>query len=570
MKNGVAIYGGFSGNETSFNQRANYNYGLENETILSGDIGTPGNFSDDCYHIFYHPSSLALDTTAILDGFTIMSRNSHTALEDHNYGGGIFNESCSPKIVNCYFISNRGYYGGAIANKNNSYPKIYNCYFINNQSFQGGAIYNYSNNSSTIAIKNCVFNQNLSYSFGGGIYSSQSSITINSCLFNSNQANQHAGGVFFSQTIGTISNSLFIGNSSTNEGGAIYSSSYSNCDIINSTIAKNISGKGGGIRNGSTLNLKNSIVWLNKATQAGRQFYNDGVPSPNINAYYSCYSNQSGDLLINSGSITNDVNTIFSYPIFADTNANDFKIVGVSPCVDVGNNSYSSDQYDLRGFGYERKLDKNSAAAGVIDMGCFEYKLGVDPVPVELISFNAKIENNCILLKWSTASEINNYGFEIERSASDENKNNGWKTIGFVRGAGNSSVINIYKFEDKEIFSGKRIYRLKQIDFDGNYKYFHIVEIDVKNSKAFILSQNYPNPFNPSTTIEFVLLENGYAELKVFNALGEEISCLMKGYCEDGKKYSAIFNGNNLTSGIYYYVIKTEKHTQYKKIILMK
>jgi len=57
MKNGVAIYGGFSGNETSFNQRTNYNYGLENETILSGDIGTPGNFSDDCYHIFYHPSS---------------------------------------------------------------------------------------------------------------------------------------------------------------------------------------------------------------------------------------------------------------------------------------------------------------------------------------------------------------------------------------------------------------------------------------------------------------------------------------------------------------------------------
>lgn len=104
------------------------------------------------------------------------------------------------------------------------------------------------------------------------------------------------------------------------------------------------------------------------------------------------------------------------------------------------------------------------------------------------------------MLNWSTSSETNNYGFDIERSLI----NTEWNKIGFVSGNGTSSSINNYLFEDKNLNSGKYKYRLRQVDYNGNYEYYNLTnEVVIGTPDKFSLKQNYPNPFNPSTKIEF-------------------------------------------------------------------
>lgn len=130
MKNGVAIYGGFDGTETQRDQR-NWQ---ANPTILSGDIGAEGDGSDNCYHVFYHPSATALDETAILDGFTITAGNA-TGTGSHSNGSGMYNDSCSPTLNNCSFLSNAaGNAGGGMYNMGNSAPSVTSCSFAGNSA----------------------------------------------------------------------------------------------------------------------------------------------------------------------------------------------------------------------------------------------------------------------------------------------------------------------------------------------------------------------------------------------------------------------------------------------------
>ena len=119
-----------------------------------------------------------------------------------------------------------------------------------------------------------------------------------------------------------------------------------------------------------------------------------------------------------------------------------------------------------------------------------------DIVPVELLAFTASVMNSEVQLFWSTASELNNRGFEIERSVND---NNNFVTVGFVDGKGSSSEINYYSFLDNPQLSGANqiYYRLKQIDFDGTFSYSDVISVNFDVPAEFVLSQNYPNPFNP-------------------------------------------------------------------------
>ena len=129
------------------------------------------------------------------------------------------------------------------------------------------------------------------------------------------------------------------------------------------------------------------------------------------------------------------------------------------------------------------------------------YGIGLSSaLPVELTSFTAEIQNNSIKLNWQTATEVNNYGFEIERS-----QNSVWVKIGFVKGNGNSNSAKVYSFTDAQKLSGKYSYRLKQIDNDGVFEYSKVIETYFELPETFNLSQNYPNPFNPITKIEYQL-----------------------------------------------------------------
>ncbi|OGU52993.1 MAG: hypothetical protein A2315_01145 [Ignavibacteria bacterium RIFOXYB2_FULL_35_12] len=185
-------------------------------------------------------------------------------------------------------------------------------------------------------------------------------------------------------------------------------------------------------------------------------------------------------------------------------------------------------------------------------------------IPVELISFSATANGKEVNLNWSTATELNNYGFEIQRKALGGE----FATIAFVKGNGTTTQKNEYSFIEKNIDEGKYFYRLKQIDLDGTTSYSKEVEVIVQPSE-FALNQNYPNPFNPSTTINYQLAQKSVVELKVYDMLGKEIVTLVN-EVQDAGYYKIQFDAVNYSSGIYFYQIKTGNFTETKRMVLIK
>jgi len=187
-------------------------------------------------------------------------------------------------------------------------------------------------------------------------------------------------------------------------------------------------------------------------------------------------------------------------------------------------------------------------------------------IPVELISFSSSVEGNTVNLSWLTATELNNRGFEIERSS---NKTN-WRTIGFKEGKGTTSEPQQYSYSDilSGIESSKLYYRLKQIDFNGIFEYSNVVEVEIAPS-AFSLSQNYPNPFNPGTIINYQLPINNFVSLKIYDVLGNEVAILVNEEKPAGK-YQIEFDGSSLPSGIYFYKLTSGSFVETKKMILLK
>jgi Secretion system C-terminal sorting domain len=186
-------------------------------------------------------------------------------------------------------------------------------------------------------------------------------------------------------------------------------------------------------------------------------------------------------------------------------------------------------------------------------------------LPVELVSFSAEINTYTVNLEWTTKTELNNYGFEVEKSI---NKSS-FQKIGFIKGSGTTTLQHNYSFADKNISGGTKFsYRLKQIDFAGQFEYSKEVEVEII-PKQYTLYQNYPNPFNPSTTIKFDLPQAEEVNLTVYNILGERIITLVDGLLDAGY-HLVVFNGENLASGTYFYRFHTPNFVQIKKMLLLK
>ncbi|MCF8266127.1 MAG: DUF5123 domain-containing protein, partial [Melioribacteraceae bacterium] len=390
--NNVVIYGGFAGTETSVGQRTDYGYGGTNETILSGDIGTIGDNSDNCYHVLYNPP-YSITNSAILDGVTVSGGNanlwSNTELKR---GGGMYMPQNSPIIRNVTFTGNNGIFGGAVFNMVSS--GIYsNCLFFNNSAEYGGASMTYS--STALNFDNCTFYGNTAVSHGGGVDNWNSAFSYNNCIF-----------------------------------------------------------------------------WGNTSA-AGNQIYAYGTSTITLNT--SCYSGNANDIAVESGaSIITTNNNITSNPLFVDAVNHDYRLYGNSPAVNTGNNSYNSSSTDIRG--------KDRIQNTTIDMGAYEWTSGVDPeapLPVELTSFtaasaNSSTGNSIVILNWQTATEVNNYGFEVERSLSISKGN--WEMICFIPGNGNCNSTKNYSYTDTSVpvNANPVLYRLKQIDTDGRFDYSDI------------------------------------------------------------------------------------------------
>jgi len=191
-------------------------------------------------------------------------------------------------------------------------------------------------------------------------------------------------------------------------------------------------------------------------------------------------------------------------------------------------------------------------------------------VPVELTSFSAKLLNDKVALKWSTATEINNLGFEVQRKFDKSD----WIMIGFVAGQETTTKRTNYFYEDDilEFRQAKLFYRLKQIDFNGNFYYSNEVEVII-HPDEYSLDQNYPNPFNPNTTIKFSVGKAGFTTLKLYNVIGKEVATLVNGELEAGPHEvnldaSSIVGG--LPSGAYFYTIISDSYTKTMKMLLLK
>jgi hypothetical protein len=187
-------------------------------------------------------------------------------------------------------------------------------------------------------------------------------------------------------------------------------------------------------------------------------------------------------------------------------------------------------------------------------------------MPVELTSFSASVIGNTVKLIWKTATEVNNYGFEILRQAQDDKD---WTKIGFVNGNGNSNSPKSYSFTDRDVNTGKYNYRLKQMDNDGTFEYSKTVEADFGVPTKFELNQNFPNPFNPTTTISYDLPDAANVKLTIFNILGQEIKILVDGFREAGV-HTITFDADDLDSGLYIYKLQAGSQVQTKKMTLIK
>lgn len=190
-------------------------------------------------------------------------------------------------------------------------------------------------------------------------------------------------------------------------------------------------------------------------------------------------------------------------------------------------------------------------------------------LPVELAGFTSKVNKNNVTLNWTTTNEINNLGFAIERS----NINGQWTKTGFIAGYEESEIPHDYLFVDKGLNSGKYHYRLKQIDLNGNFKYYNLEnEVEVGIPAEFNLSQNYPNPFNPVTKIDYDLPYDGKVSLILNDITGRELATIVNESKTAGY-YTIQFNASDLSSGVYFYRISVQGSRSFvstKKMVLIK
>ncbi len=234
--------------------------------------------------------------------------------------------------------------------------------------------------------------------------------------------------------------------------------------------------------------------------------------------------------------------------------------------------NYPNNGSDLTGHWNDAGYNKNGTPGAAND----------NPLPVELTTFTASVGDEGVVINWRTATEVNNYGFQVERQKVKGESE--WENIGFVEGHGNSNSPKSYSFIDTDNkLTGIVKYRLKQIDIDGHFEYSVILEVNIEPNlpKKFTLQQNYPNPFNPASTIKYSLPSVGTGQsaigglslhkvtLTVYDIAGRKVAELVNKAQNPGS-YSVKFNAVNLPSGVYFYTLRAGNFSATKKMILMK
>jgi hypothetical protein len=184
-------------------------------------------------------------------------------------------------------------------------------------------------------------------------------------------------------------------------------------------------------------------------------------------------------------------------------------------------------------------------------------------LPVQASALTAKTVGQSVALRWSSTTETDNAGWEVERRnvIGDRDKVGNtaqWITVGWVDGAGTSTAPREYAFSDHTAIPtiqspiARFAYRLKQLDRSGAFAYSHEVEVEVGSApRELTLGRNYPNPFNPSTELAFSIPEDGRVTLEVYDMLGRQVASLVDGEAKAGYVQRATFDATTLASGLY-------------------
>ena len=421
---------------------------------------------------------------------------------------------------------------------------------------------------------------------GLSIGSGSSNISISGGTFNANGTTRgtggDGGGISIYATGGSlISNVSILGSLSANDNSTagIWMNAATSADTIKTVTI----GSGGGValtNNGGAGvlllgNVKDATITATCSKGAafasgvlilGIDFFGASSPVNTIikrSTFNTGYASDQPAISLSAG--------VFPYtsvnPVTADSN------VFVGAVTQIAINSLIYDQLDDANLGLVTHTNDNA-------------------LPVELTSFTGTARGRQIELKWSTATEVNNYGFEVERKPLPnppllgEGINRGvslpsppltgegikgWGRIGFVQGNGTTSRPQSYLYRDEVEAAGKFKYRLKQIDHDGKFEYSVAVEVTSTLAPAdYGLSQNYPNPFNPSTKIRFALEKSEFAEVKVFDTIGREVQILFSGFAYSGVLQELSFSPEKPAAGAYFYTLSTNNRHEIKKMLLLK
>lgn len=463
-------------------------------------------------------------------------------------GGAVYAEGSSKILFSsCMFSNNYAANdGGAVCLLSGSNPNIENCTFKNNMcGFFGGALYIDASNPK---IRNCIMSNGYSSIFGAGMCLWNSSAPrIENCRIINNTAGAVCGIYATANSSPVIINCLFSGNISNLGNGGAMGFSVANATVINCTLVNNLVAQGGAgiwIYN-STAVIQNCIIWNN-------------IPD--------AVSATGSTVTVNYSDITGGMTGIGNFslnPLFVNSGDDPFAIQESSPCRNTGTPDTTGLGLPLIDLAGQPRISENR-----VDVGAYEFYV---PIPVELYSFTSSIRGNSVTLNWSTATEKNNYGFEVERNAG-----NSWDRIGFVHGNITSTTPSHYFYNDNNLAVGMYSYRLRQIDLDGSFRYYLLPNnVEIIKPLSFELYQNYPNPFNPSTTIRYALPVECSVNIIVTNSLGECVREFSSGLMSAGL-HEITFMLDNCSSGIYYYTINavsdkgSREFRDLKKMIVLK
>jgi predicted outer membrane repeat protein len=462
-----------------------------NLKIYGGFAGTETNLSQrNIQNIQSNPTILSGDIGTLTNN----SDNSYHVVQSISNNNTAILDGFTIQFGNANLASNNNKYGGGFFG-DNSDAIIRNCIIENNVATDGGGFYLTGSEANII---NCIIRSNLVSSDGAGAYI-RSNVSFTNCLFFNNVAANDGGGIYVVKTDAVITNTTFTKNNAS-EGGSIFA------DLL------------------KDLTITNCIFWDNTNTAS-----EEISPTSSVDITYS---------IIEGGYA--GMGNLNQNPLFVNAAANDYATQSNSPATDAGNNAAipAGIITDLAGF--------DRIIGGMVNIGAYETSSSV--LPVELLYFKGEVVENGNLLTWETASEINNKGFEIQRSKDGRN----WFEIGFVEGNGTTLDNSTYEFLDDlkngtglQDLSGLYYYRLKQMDFNDDFEYSNIVTLTSQFIDYQVITL-FPNPVQNELTIA-----NGEGNAIIYNSLGQPVKQFAVGSSQ------MTIDISDLESGIY--ILKLQK-----------